>query len=117
MNIGLGYESNSTIGRVERRENLSGVSINLNHKTVGRSQVSHGLKVADPVVKLLSDGVGNDGVDQSEGDHHQGDQTDQEPPDQVVRSQQLQQVRFARDPGTDDANVVVAVVINSEVKT
>ena len=79
--------------------------------------MSHGLKVADPVVKLLSDGVGDDGVDQSEGDHHQGDQTDQKPPDQVGRTQELQQVRFARDPGTDDANVVVAVVIDSEGKT
>ena len=78
--------------------------------------MSHGLEVADPVVKLLSDGVGDDGVEESEGDHHQRHQADQEPPDQVVRTQELQQVRFPRDPGADDSHVVVAVVINSEGK-
>ena len=114
MNIGLGYESNSTIGGVERGEDLPGVAIHLDHQAVGRSQVGHRLKVADPVVELLSEGVGDDGVEESERNHHQGHQAHQEPPDQVVRTQQLQQVRFARDPGADDAHVVVAVVVNSK---
>ena len=114
MNVGLGYESNSTVGGVEGAEDLSGVAIHLDHQAVGRSQMGHGLEVADPVVELLSEGVGDDGVEESEGNHHQGHQAHQEPPDQVVRTQQLQQVRFARDPGADDAHVVVAVVVNSK---
>ena len=78
--------------------------------------MSHGLEVADPVVKLLSDRVGNDGVDQSEGDHHQGDQADQEPPDQVVRTKELHQVRLPGNPGTDDAHIVVTIVVDSKGK-
>ena len=115
MNIGLGYESNSTVGGVERGDDLPGVAVDLDHQAVGRGKVGHGFKVADPVVKLLGDGVGNDGAEQSEGQHDEGDEADEEPPDQVVRTQELQQVRFTRDPGADDAHVVVSVVINSKV--
>ena len=63
MNIDLGYESHSTVSGVERGDDLAGVAIDLNDQAVGRGKVGHGFKVADPVVKLLGDGVGNDGVE------------------------------------------------------
>ena len=74
--------------------------------------MSHGLKVAHPVVKLLNKvEVWNDGVDHPERQHDKRHEADEEPPGEIVGAQQLQQVRLARDPGTDHPDVVVTIVI------
>ena len=111
MNVGLGDESDSTICRMKRVDNLPCFSVHFDHKTIGRSKVGNGLKVSHPVVKLAGDGIGDDGVEELDGDHHQTDQSDQEPPGQRMRSNYLQEMWLARYPGTGNANIVVAVVI------
>ena len=111
MDVCLRDESNSTIGRVKRRDDIPCVSVHLHHEAVGRGEVRHRLEVSDPVVKLLGDGVGNDGAEQSEGQHDEGDEADEEPPDQVVRAEKVEQVGLAGDPGTDYTDVVVTIVI------
>ena len=52
MNVGFRNESDGTICRVEGGDNLTRVSINLDHEAIGRSKVSHGLKVTNPIIKL-----------------------------------------------------------------
>ena len=52
MDVCLRDESNSTIGRVQRRDDIPCVSVHLHHEAVGRGEVRHRLEVAHPVVKL-----------------------------------------------------------------
>ena len=131
MNVGFRDESDGTICGVEGGDNLTRVSIHLDHEAIGRSKVSHGLKVTNPIIKLkrsnvvaliLTDTsylhrqwVGNDGVEELDGDHDDADQPDQEPPDQVVGADDLHQVPLPREPRADQPHVVVAVVIELDV--
>ena len=58
---------------------------------------------------------GNDGVEEPDRDHDEGDQSDQEPPHQVVRADDLHEVPLPRQPGADQTHVVVAVVVELDV--
>ena len=98
---------------MERGDEVSRLPVDLYDQAVGRGKVGHGFKVADPVVKLLSEGVGNDGAEQPDGQHDEGDQADDEPPDQVVRTEEVHQVGLAGYPGADYTNIVVTIVIQS----